>query len=112
MRDSTSVVSAPGHQCCALATAFHLQATRLPSGCMSSVFVILKFHLKIYGMLPQASKQASRQANIHTHVHNAVPLVWGSLRLTPIIQYIAIQVQYNIEHVIMRNHTQFSCLYW
>ena len=31
-----------------------------------------------------ASKQASKQANIHTHVCNAVPLVWGSLRLAPI----------------------------
>ena len=27
---------------------------------------------------------ASKQANIHTHVCNAVPLVWGSLRLIPI----------------------------
>ena len=32
-----------------------------------------------------ASKQASKQASIHTHVHNAVMLVWGSLRLVPII---------------------------
>ena len=31
------------------------------------------------------SKQASKQANIHTHVRNAVPLVWGSLRLAPIM---------------------------
>ena len=33
----------------------------------------------------QASKQASKQANIHTHVYNVVTLVWGSLRLAPII---------------------------
>ena len=51
---------------------------------MSSVYVILKFkraHLKftVYGR-----KEASKQANIHTHVRNAVPLVWGSLRLAPI----------------------------
>ena len=26
---------------------------------------------------------ASKQASIHTHVHNAVTLVWGSLRLAP-----------------------------
>ena len=26
---------------------------------------------------------ASKQASIHTHVSNAVPLVWGLLRLTP-----------------------------
>ena len=31
------------------------------------------------------SKQASKQADIHTHVRNAVTLVWGSLRLAPII---------------------------
>ena len=30
-----------------------------------------------------ASKPTDRQTDIHTHVHNAVPLVWGSLRLTP-----------------------------
>ena len=24
----------------------------------------------------------SKQTSIHTHVHNAVPLVWGSFRLT------------------------------
>ena len=28
----------------------------------------------------------SKQANIHTHMHNAVPLVWGSLRLAPMIE--------------------------
>ena len=27
-----------------------------------------------------ASKQASKQVHIHTHMHNAVLLVWGSLR--------------------------------
>ena len=32
----------------------------------------------------KASKQASKQVYIHTHVHNAVTLVWSSLRLTPI----------------------------
>ena len=50
----------------------------------SSIFVILKFkhaHLKfsVYGR-----KQTNRQTDIHTHVRNAVTLVWGSLRLTPI----------------------------
>ena len=29
-------------------------------------------------------KHASKQANIHTHMCNAVPLVWGLLRLAPI----------------------------
>ena len=73
-----SVVSAPDHR--------RRSLTNSPSAteCMSSLFVILKFnhaHLKstVYGR-----KQASKQANIHTHVRNAVPLVWGSLRLAPI----------------------------
>ena len=53
-----------------------------PTECMSSIFVILKFkraHLKFMVWRKQAFKK-----NIHTHVHNAVTLVWGSLRLTPI----------------------------
>ena len=29
---------------------------------------------------------ASKQASIHTHVYNAVTLVWGSLRLAPIME--------------------------
>ena len=35
-------------------------------------------HFKIY------SKWSVQTKSIHTHVHNAVTLVWGSLRLTPI----------------------------
>ena len=35
---------------------------------------------KIFGIWPQID----RQTYIHTHVHNAVTLVWGSLRLAPI----------------------------
>ena len=42
---------------------------------------IFKGAFKIYGIRPQASKQA----RIHTHFRNAVPLVWGSLRLAPIM---------------------------
>ena len=36
-----------------------------------------------------------KQTNIHTHVCNVVPLVWGSLRLGPIISqsFTCIQVQ-------------------
>jgi len=40
---------------------------------------------KIYGIWLQATNQPTKRSNIHTHVHNAVTLVWGSLRLTPII---------------------------
>ena len=85
MRASTSVISAPGHQRCNLHDSGSSPSpTRLLSACMSSVFVILKFnhaHLKftVYG---------HKQANIHTHVRNAVPLVWGSLRLAPINCYL------------------------
>ena len=39
-----------------------------------------------------ASKQSSKHSNTHTHVHNAVSLVWGSLRLTPISDYSASSV--------------------
>ena len=50
--------------------------------CMSLIFVILKFNMfKIYSIWPHTNKQA----NIHTYMQNAVPLVWGLLRLTPII---------------------------
>jgi len=40
------------------------------------------------------SKQASKQANIHTHRCYEVTLVWGSLRLAPIINsVVALHVQ-------------------
>jgi len=39
----------------------------------------------VSGWTEQASKQASKQASIHMHGRNEVTLVWGSLRLTPII---------------------------
>ena len=41
----------------------------------------LNVHLKftVYGR-----KQAWSVGRIHTHLHNAVPLVWGSLRLAPL----------------------------
>ena len=42
---------------------------------------IFKRAFKIYGIWPQAQSVGL----IHTHLRNAVPLVWGSLRLAPII---------------------------
>ena len=36
----------------------------------------------------QASKQASKQANIHMYGCNEVTLVWGLLRLAPIIVHL------------------------
>ena len=41
---------------------------------------IFKRTFKIYGIWPQARSVVY----IHTHLRNAVPLVWGSLRLAPI----------------------------
>ena len=41
---------------------------------------IVKRPFKIYGIWPQAQSVSC----IHTHLCNAVPLVWGSLRLAPI----------------------------
>ena len=68
------VTDAVLRQVCHLANAL----VQLPSACTQLIFVKFKMHLfKIYGILPQAS--------IATHFCNAVTLVWGSLRLTPII---------------------------
>ena len=53
---------------CALTVALHRLSIR---GC----FVFVKY-LNALG-----HKQTNKQASIHTHVHNAVMLVWGSLRL-------------------------------
>ena len=36
-----------------------------------------------------ANRQTDRHTYIHTHVRNAVTLVWGSLRLAPIMVLIA-----------------------
>ena len=82
---STSVVSAPGHQRCSLHDSGNsLSPTRLLSGCMSLVFVILKFNRANLKCTVYGRKQARKQANIHTHVRNAVPLVLGLVRLAPI----------------------------
>ena len=84
MCTSTSVISTPGNRCCTLAFRLHTP---------TSIFVILKFkraHLKflVYGR-KQTDRQTDRHTYIHTYIHthvrNAVTLVWGSLRLAPII---------------------------
>ena len=66
----------PSHQCCSspLLTrqwAGHIAWHKTLYRC--SVF--MKYLFKIYGIWPQ----------VYTHSANAVPLVWGSLRLAPII---------------------------
>ena len=60
--------------------------SRSSTKCMSSIFIIFKCaYLKfpVSGRSKQASKQASKHT--HTHMRNEVTLVWGSLRLAPII---------------------------
>ena len=62
-----------GCQCCTLAVAQHCHA----SAQGRSIFgKYLNAHLKftVYGR---------KHGRIHTHLDNAVPLVWGSLRLAP-----------------------------
>ena len=59
-----------------------------PTKCIRSIFVILKFkHANLKFPVSGRSKQASKQESIdtHTHVCNEITLVWGSLRLAPII---------------------------
>ena len=80
MRASTSVVSAPGHQRCTLATAPHLPSYR--STIRVLVFVINRAHLKfmIYGIWSQASKQASK----HTHARaQCSPTIVGLAKARP-----------------------------
>ena len=63
-------------------TKLHL--LRLPtilSTCGLSIF--RKYGLKIYGICPQAHTYVRTYVCIHTHLRNAVPLMWGSLRLAP-----------------------------
>ena len=66
---------------CTLAVAQHCPSPALGR----SIFVkYLNVHLKftVYGR---------KQARIHTHFRNAVPLVWGLLRLAPITTSMQIQ---------------------
>ena len=73
MHASTSVIFASGCWCCTLAhSSFHLLSTQRHSS-----FVKCS-HLKF-----TAYGQANRQT--YMCLCNAVPLVWGSLRLTPIV---------------------------
>ena len=53
---------------------------------------------KIYGIWPQTH----RHTYIHTTSTNAVTLVWGSLRLAPIM-YIKYNIMSNIKYNIMSN---------
>ena len=49
------------------------------------------FNISVYGRKQtdrQTDRQTYRHTYIHTHMCNAVTLVWGSLRLAPIIVYI------------------------
>ena len=63
-------------QRCTLAVAQHNLPLRT-----FNFWKIFKSAFKIYGIWPQAHSVG----HIHTHLCNAVPLMWGSLRLAPII---------------------------
>ena len=58
--------------------------THCDSECMSLIFVMIKFKRAHLKFTVYSRKQASKLASIHTHMRNAVTLVWGSVRLTPI----------------------------
>ena len=47
---------------------------------------------------------ASTYSRIHTHLRNAVPLVWGSLRLAPTISLTKIQMVF-LEELLKSSHT-------
>ena len=55
-------------------------AAALPSWARSSYNIWMR-SFKIYGIW---GRKQAKQAYIHTHLHNAVLLVWGSLRLAPV----------------------------
>ena len=51
-------------------------------------FLHTSVHQRVYPYFKftvHGRKQASKQASLHTHVRNAVMLVWGSLRLAPMM---------------------------
>ena len=99
MCTSTSVISTPGNRCCTLAFRLHTP---------SSIFVILNFKCAHLKFLVYGRKQTDRQTYIHTHVCNAVTLVWGSLRLTPISLWwgvIASTIIISLWHTFLCQHS-------
>ena len=72
------------HSCSSPALPCHaLHPLRLPTKCTRTLNFreIFKRAFKIYGIW----LQAHMYSRIHSHLHNAVPLVWGLLRLIPTI---------------------------
>jgi len=58
------------------------------------------------------SKQASKQANIHTHECNEVMLVWGSLKLAPIIVQLAKSTVYSLHWHLSDIQNNYSSKNW
>ena len=77
-----------GCQHCTLAVAQHCPSLIVAKCTRTFNFKYLNMHLKftVYG-----HKQAR---TLQTHFRNSVPLVWGSLSLTPIIYKIVIEGSY------------------
>ena len=71
-------------QRCALAVAQHCPSPTTKCTRTFNFWEIFKRAFKIYGIWPQANKHVC----IHTHLLNAVSLVWGSLRLAPIMLHV------------------------
>ena len=86
-RTSTSVVFAPGPRCCTLTVALHWPQMLHVDLCEIFECAHLKFTVS------GRSKQTNKRTSIHTRVCNAVTLVWGSLRLAPIISIRHMAVQ-------------------
>ena len=47
---------------------------------------------------------ASKPTDIHTHFRNAVPLVWGSLRLTPISHTSCYYLHMVMMYIVIAKH--------
>ena len=95
---------APGRWCCTRAVAL-----MSPSSCRRdrSSWNIWMCSFKIYGIWPQA--------RMLTHFRNAVPLVWGSLRLAPIICWFGVVTTEQFAHlqtsfVVLRSLLKSGCL--
>ena len=90
-------VSRASRQHCALAVALHRRHSGLGISSawkLRSVFMkYLKMRLfKIYGIWPQAYIYTYIHTYIHTTSANAVMLVWGSLRLVPMMWFLSLQL--------------------
>ena len=75
------------------------------SGCTSSILLIFKFERAHLKFTVCGCKLASKQASIHMHVHNAVLLVWGSLRVAPTLNVQGCRPDFNSCKRTLKNKT-------